>query len=76
MRVLAIAHQPLEHCLDRGQVGNAGIDLASPAPRELAGAHVTAAVVQLQQRRDVVEREAERLRALDEPQPVDLRCRG
>lgn len=58
MRVLALADQPPEHPFDRGEVGDARLDIAEPAPRELAGTHVTRAVVQLQQRSDVVEGEA------------------
>jgi hypothetical protein len=73
--VLALVDQVLEHALYRGEVGHSRLDLVEPALCEGPCAHVAGAVVELQQHRDVVEREAERLGTLDEAQPVDVRWR-
>jgi hypothetical protein len=72
MRVLAIAHKLFEDALDRREVSQLRFDFVETLPGELACSHVPGAVVQLEKTAGIFECEAERLRALNEADSIDM----
>jgi len=64
--MLALDDQVLENPLHAAQVGELVLDLRQPVGRDVADRSAVGAVLEVEQLGNIVEREAEFLRALDE----------